>query len=53
MAKIIILRGLIRDFTVAVGAYLRGGGLLTICSSRVVAYSRRGGFFEGRANWRI
>ena len=36
-----------REFTIAVGAYSRGGGgLLTICSSRVGAYSK-GGFFEG------
>ena len=47
MAKIIKLRGPIREFMVAVWAYSRGGGgLLTICSSRVGAYSR-GGFFEG------
>ena len=38
MAKIIKLRGLIREFTVAVGAYSRGD-LLTICSSRG-AYSK-------------
>ena len=44
MAKIIQLRGPIREFTVAVGAYSRGGGgLLTICCSRVGAYSRGGG----------
>ena len=54
MTKIIMLRGPIREFTVAVWAYLRGGGLLIICSSRVGAYSRGwglirggGGFFEG------
>ena len=46
MAKIIQLRGTLREFTVAVGAYSREGGLLTICCSRVGAYSR-GGFFEG------
>ena len=45
MAKLIRLRGPIREFTVAVGAYSRGG-LLTICSSSVGAYSR-GSFFEG------
>ena len=47
MAKIIKFRGPIREFTVAVGAYSRGGDLLKICSSRVGAYSREGGgFFE-------
>ena len=46
MAKLIKLRGPIREFTVAVGAYSRGGALLTICSSSVGAYSR-GSFFEG------
>ena len=44
MAKIIKLRGPIGQFKVAVGAYSRGGGSLTICCSRVGAYS--GGFFE-------
>ena len=34
--------GPIREFTVAVGAYSRGG-LLTICSSSVGANSRGGG----------
>ena len=43
MAKIVKLRGPIREFTVAVEAYSRGGGLLIICSSRVGAYSRGGG----------
>ena len=47
MAKIFKLRGPIREFTVAVGAYSRGGGLLIICSSRVGCI--RGGFFEGGA----
>ena len=46
MAKIIKLRGPIREFTVSVGAYSRGGGLLIICSSGLGAYSK-GGFFEG------
>ena len=46
MAKIIKLRGPIREFTVAVGANSKGGGLLKICSSRVGAYSR-GGLFRG------
>ena len=49
MAKIIKLRGPIRRFTVAVGGggLIRGGGdLLTICSSRVGAYSR-GSFSRG------
>ena len=41
MAKIIKLRGPIREYTVAVGAYSRRGGLLIICSSRVGAYSPR------------
>ena len=40
MAKIIKLRGPIREFKVAVGPYSRRG-LLTICSSM------RGGLFEG------
>ena len=43
--KIIKLRGPIREFTVAVGAY-SGGGLSTICCSRMGAYSR-GALFEG------
>ena len=43
MAKIIKLRGPIRELTVAVGAYSVGGGA---CSPRVGAYSR-GGFFRG------
>ena len=49
MAKIVKLRGPIREFTVTVGGLFKrgGGGLLTICSSRVGAYSRGGGFFEG------
>ena len=48
MAKIIQLRGPIREFTVAVGAYSKGGGgFLTICCSRVRAYSRGGGLFRG------
>ena len=46
MAKIIKLRGPIREFTEAVGAYLRGG-LLTICCFKVGAYWREGSFFEG------
>ena len=46
MAKISKLRGPIRDFTVAVGAYSRGGGLLTIFISRMGAYSG-GGLFRG------
>ena len=46
MAKIIKLRGQIREFTLAVVAYSRGGGFLIICSSREGAFSR-GGFFEG------
>ena len=37
--------GPIREFTVALGAYSRGG-LLTICSSTVGANSRGGGQFE-------
>ena len=45
MAKIIKVRGSIREFTVAVGAYSFLWGLLTICSSRVEAYSR--GAFSG------
>ena len=55
MTKIIKLRGLIREYTVAVGAYSGGGGgLLTICSPRVGAYSS-GGFFKdgGGGNSRI
>ena len=40
MAKINKLRGPIREFMVAMGAYSRGGGFLIICSSRVRAYSR-------------
>ena len=47
MANIIKLRGPIREFTVAVGAYSRGG-LLKICSSRVGGYSI-GGLFQGGA----
>ena len=47
MPKIIKLKGPICEFTVAVGAYSMGGGLLTICSSRVGAYSRGGGFEGG------
>ena len=43
MAKIIKLRGPIREFKVAWGPYSRGGGLLIICSSRVGVYSRGGG----------
>ena len=46
MTKIIKLRGPIREFALAVGAYYRGGGLLTICSFRFVAYSR-GAFSRG------
>ena len=53
MVKIIKLRGPIREFTVAVGAHSRGGGLLTIFSSRVEAYSRGGLFWGGGANSRI
>ena len=45
MANINKLRGPIREFTVAVGAYSREGGLLTICSSRVGII--RGGLFQG------
>ena len=45
MAKIIKLRGPIREFKVAVGPYSRRG-LLTICSSRRGAYSR-GAFSRG------
>ena len=37
---------------VEVAAYSRGGGLLTICSFRLGAYSR-GGLFEGGENSRI
>ena len=39
MAKIIKLRGPIREFTVVSGGLFKGG-LLTICCSRVGAYSR-------------
>ena len=46
MAKIIKLRGPIRKFTVAVGAYSRGS-LLKIFSFRVGAYSSWGGFEGG------
>ena len=46
MTKIIKLRGPIREFMVAVGAYSRGG-LLIICSSRVRAYWRGGGAMQG------
>ena len=46
MAKIIKLRGPIREFTVARGSLFGGGGLLSICSSRVGASSRGGGQFE-------
>ena len=42
MAKIIKLRVPVREFMVAVGAYL-GGVLLKICSARVGAFSRGGG----------
>ena len=35
----------IQGFRIAVGAYSRGGGLLTICSTKVGAFE--GGFFEG------
>ena len=41
MAKIVKLRGPIRELTVAVGAHSRGDLLIT-CSSRVGAYSRGG-----------
>ena len=40
MAKIVKLWGPIRKYTVAVGFYSRGGGLLRICSSRVGTFSR-------------
>ena len=54
MAKIIKLRGPIGQFKVAVGAYSRGGGgSLTICCSRVGAYSGGGLFREGVGNSRI
>ena len=44
MAKIIKLRGPIREFTVTMRAF-RGGGLIRGGG----AYSRGGGLFEGRA----
>ena len=58
MTKIIKLRDPIREYTVEVGPYSRGGGvggvgLLTICSSRVGAYSREGFFEGGGGNSRI
>ena len=42
VAKIVKLRGPVREYTVAVGILFEGGGvgLLTICNSRVGAYSR-------------
>ena len=51
MAKIVKLRGTLQEYTVAVGAYSRGG-LLIICSSRVGTHSREGAFSRG-ANSRI
>ena len=52
MAKIIKLRGPLPEFTIIVGL-IRGGGLLTMCSSRLGAYSRGGGcFFEGEGTIR-
>ena len=50
--KIIKLRGLIGELTVAVGSYSRKGGLLKSFSSRVGAYSRGGAFLRG-ANSKI
>ena len=47
MAKIIKLRGSLPEFTVIVGLIRGGGGLLTMCSSRLGAYSRGGGLFRG------
>ena len=38
------MTGPIREFAIAVGAYSKGGGLLTMCSSREGA---RGGLFRG------
>ena len=48
MAKIIKVRGSIREFTVASsGGLFEGGRLLTICSSWVGAFSRGGGAILG------
>ena len=50
MAKTIRLRSPIREFTVAVEAYSRGGGgvgLLTILVLGLGLIRRKGGFFDG------